>query len=178
MPMMNVRIVRVSVFDRFVYVSVGMGLLEKTCLFSHRGEERRLSMVRNRPANWVTTALLLLQLAIGLQWQVARAIAAPPEWQASGMDARHCPAHPSKDSRTDERRGAGASTGAPSSHNETVHKHDCCGSLDCQCHCAQGPGVHYLPLSRVVLSASFLLSFVNARPPVARTNEVFRPPIA
>jgi len=109
----------------------------------------------------VTTALLMFQLAIGLQWQVAHAIAAPPEWQASGMDARHCPVHP-----------------APSSHDNPAHKHDCCGSLDCQCTFAQGPAVLDLPPSRVVLPASFLLSFVNARPPVARTNEVFRPPIA
>jgi hypothetical protein len=133
--------------------------------------------MRNRPANWVTTALLMLLLAIGLQWQVAHAIAAPPEWQASGMDARHCATHPSKDSRTDERRGAGASTNAPSSHNHPAHTH-CCGSLDCQCQFAQGPAVLDLPLSRVVLCASFLLPFVNARPSVARTNELFRPPIA
>jgi hypothetical protein len=114
--------------------------------------------VRNRSTNWVITALLMLQLVIGMQWQVAHANMAPPERQASGMDARHCPDHPSKD--------------------VLAHKHDCCGSLDCQCHGAQGPGALDLPLASVACSASLLLPFFDARPPVARTNELFRPPIA
>jgi hypothetical protein len=134
--------------------------------------------MRNRPANWVTTALLLFQLAIALPWQAAHANMAPPERRASDMDARHCPAHSSKGSSTDERHGGGASTSAPSSHGNPAHGHDCCGSLDCQYHCAQVPGALHLPLASVVFSASFLLPFVEARPPVARTNELFRPPIA
>ncbi len=135
-------------------------------------------MVRNRSTNWVIAALLMLQLVIGMQWQVAHANMALPERQASGMDARHCPDHPSKDLRTDEKRGAGAQTSAPSSHDNPVRNHDCCGSLDCQCHGAQGPGALDLPLASVVGSASFLLPVFDARPPVARTNELFRPPIA
>jgi hypothetical protein len=134
--------------------------------------------MRNRPANRMIAALLIFQLAIGLQWQVAHAVAAPPELQMSGVDARHCPTHPSKDSRTNERRGAEVSTRAPSSHNDLAHTHDCCGSLDCQCHCAQGPVVLDLPLAGVISPATFLVPLVNARPPVARTNELFRPPIA
>jgi hypothetical protein len=136
-----------------------------------------LRIVRNRPANWVTTALLLFQLAIALQWQVAHASMALPERQASGIDARHCPDHPSKASRTGERLRAEASTSAPP-HNDPAHQHDCCGSLDCQCHGAQGPGALDLPVASAVGSASFLLPVFDARPPVARTNEVFRPPIA
>lgn len=150
----------------------------KTRPFSYRDEGCRLNTVRNRSTNWVIAALLMLQLVIGMQWQVAHADMAPPERQARGVDARHCPHHASKDSRTDGRGGAGASTSARSPHNIPAQKHDCCVSLDCQCHCAQGPGVLDLPLASVVYSASFLLPLFDARPPVARTNEFFRPPIA
>jgi hypothetical protein len=149
-----------------------------TCLFSHRGEGCTVRIVHNRRANWVIATLLMIQLVIGVQWQVAHANVAPPERQTSGADAKHCPDHPSKDSRTDVRHAAGASTGASSSHNIPAHKHDCCGSLDCQCHGAQGPGVLDLPLASAVCSASMLLPLLDARPPVARTNELFRPPIA
>jgi len=129
---------------------------------SGRGEGCTLKIVRNRLGNWPLAALLMLQLVIGLQWQVAHANMARPERQASGMDAQHCPDHPS----------------TPSSHNNPAHNHDCCGSLDCQwCHGAQGPGVLGLPPASVVRSASFPMPRVNARPPVARTNELFRPPI-
>jgi hypothetical protein len=123
-------------------------------------------------------ALLIFQLAVGLQWQAAQAVAVPPERQMNGMAARHCPIHASKDSRTDEGRGAEVSTNAPSSHNNPAHMHDCCGSVDCRCHSAQGPTVFDLPPASVVFPGSFLLPAVNARPPVARTNELFRPPIA
>ena len=95
-------------------------------------------------------ALLMFQFVIGMQWQVAHANMALPERHVSGVDARHCPAH----------------------------SHDCCGSIDCRCHGSQGPGVLDLPLASVVCSASFLLPFFDARLPVARTNELFRPPIA
>jgi hypothetical protein len=134
--------------------------------------------VRNRLANWVLAVLPMVQLVIGMQWQVAHADVAAPELQASGVDAQHCPDHPSKASRTGERRDAGASTSVSSSHDNPVHHHDCCGSLDCQCHGAQGPGVLDVPLAGAVGAASFLPPFFDARPPVARTNELFRPPIA
>jgi hypothetical protein len=97
-------------------------------------------MMRNT-ANWMSAALLMLQLAIGLQWQVAHAVVAQSEQQMNSMKAGHCPAHQSKDSRTDERRGGRASTNAPSSHDNPVNNHDCCRSLGCQCHYAQSPGV-------------------------------------
>src|SRR5882757_5921782 len=106
--------------------------------------------MRNRPANSMTIALLMFQLAIGMQWQAAHANMAPLERQASGMDARHCP----------------------------THRHDCCGSLDCQCHGAQGSVALATSLASLAFSASFLPPFVSARASVARTNELFRPPIA
>jgi hypothetical protein len=140
--------------------------------------------MRNRPANWVITALLMLQLAIGLQWQVAQAVAAPTEpqmngMQAGGMQAGHCPGHQSKDSRTVEGGGSGASTSAPFSHDDPADKHDCCRSVGgCQCHYAQSPGALDLPRTSITFSALLLLPVFDARPPVARTNKFFRPPIA
>ena len=157
-------------------------IVAKTRLFSHHGEGCTLRIVHNRLANWVIAGLLMIQLVIGMQWQVAHADMVAPERQASGVDARHCPDHPSKDSITDVRGATEASTSAPSSHNYPNHKHDCCGSLDCQFHGGQGPGVLDLPVASAVCSTSFLLPFLDARSPVARTNEftneLFRTPIA
>jgi hypothetical protein len=134
--------------------------------------------MRKRPANWVITALLMLQLAVGLQWQVAHAVAAPPERQMNGMEAGHCPGHQSKDSRAVEGGGAGVSTSPPSSQHNPADKHDCCRSLGCQCHYAQSPVVPDLLRTSAAFAALLLLPVFDARPPVARTNEVFRPPIA
>jgi hypothetical protein len=149
-------------------------------IFSLRGAGCTLATMCNRSGNWVIAALLMFQLVIGMQWQVAHADMAASERQSSGVDAGHCPGHASKDSRTDERGSAGASTSVPSSHatSTPVHKHDCCGSNDCQCHCAQGPAVLNLSPASAVCSALLLLPVFDARPPVARTNELFRPPIA
>jgi hypothetical protein len=110
--------------------------------------------MRDRLTNGMIAALLMFQFVIAMQWQVAHANIAPPERQASGVDELHCSGHSSP------------------------HTHDCCGSLDCECHCAQGPGVLDLTLASVVCPASFLLPFFDARSPVARSNELFRPPIA
>ena len=66
---------------------------EKTRLFSDRAEAYRLNIVRNRLANCVLAVLLMVQLVIGMQWQVAHANMDAPELQASGMDAQHCPDH-------------------------------------------------------------------------------------
>jgi len=136
--------------------------------------------MRNGPANWVITALLMLQLAVGLQWQVANAATVPPERQKNGMETGHCPGHghQSRDSRTVEGGGAGASTSAPSSHDNPANKHECCRSVGCQCHYAQSPGVLGLPRTSAALSALLLSPVFDAQPPVARTNKLFRPPIA
>jgi hypothetical protein len=134
--------------------------------------------VHKRVTNRVLASLLMFQFVIGMQWQAANANMAPPERHESAVVASHCPDHPAKDSGSDDRRGAGASRSVPSSHVIPAHSHDCCGSLDCQCQCAQGPAALDLPLPSVVGAASFLLFLFDARPPVARTNELFRPPIA
>src|SRR5207302_2625648 len=84
-----------------------------------------------------------------------------PEMQASGIEAKHCPDHPSKDSKADKGSRAATSTSAPSSHHGPAPKHDCCSSLGCLCHCAQSPGVLNLSLASVVLSSPCLLPFVD-----------------
>ena len=132
--------------------------------------------MRSRFGNSVIAALFMLQLVIGMQWQLAHSNMALPEGLANGV--QHCPGQLSKGSSTEGTRGAaGASTSVPSSHNN-ADRHDCCGSLDCQCHSAQGPGALDLSLPSVVGSTSFLLPVFDARAPVARMNELFRPPIA
>src|ERR1700733_7867526 len=90
---------------------LGMAETSRHCSFSHHCDGCTLRIMRNRPANWVITALLMVQLAIGLQWQGAHAAAAP-ERQMNGMKAGHCASHQSNDSSTIQ-GGAGASTSAP-----------------------------------------------------------------
>jgi hypothetical protein len=148
-----------------------------TSLFFRRGRRCRLSFVRNRSANWVIAALVIFQLAIGLQWQTAQAVVAPPEREMNGMGAGDCPDHSSKDSRADQERSAGAPASTPPSHHNPATKHDCCRSLGCQCH-AQSPGMLDLPRAGAALSSTLQLPILDTRPPVARSNELFRPPIA
>jgi hypothetical protein len=145
-----------------------------TRLFSQRGEGCTLKHVRNRSTNWVITALLMFQLAIGLQWQMAQADAVTPDQQMSRTEAGRCPTHQAKISRGN----ATTSTSSLPSHKSPAPTHDCCHSQGCLCHCAQSSGV--LDLARVSAAPSFslLLPVFDARPPVARTNEFFRPPIA
>ena len=139
-------------------------------LFSRGGGGCTLNTVRKKSANRVVAALLLIQLVLGLQWQVAL---------AGGADPQHCPAHPSNSSPIDGRRDGLTSTSAPSSHTTSpVPKHACCGLLDCQCHGAQSSGARELPLAGIVCSASVVQPVFATRPPVARTDELFRPPIA
>ena len=146
--------------------------------FSHRGGGCTLIIMPDRSANRVLTALLMLQLALGMQWQVAHAAASPPEPQTGGMEAGHCPGHQAKDSRSVDGGGPGASTSAASSHDNPANKHDCCRSVGCQCHYAQSPAVFDLPRTNAAFSALLLLPVFDAQLPVARTNRLFRPPIA
>jgi hypothetical protein len=147
-------------------------------LFFRRGRRCRLSFVRNRLANWVIAALVIFQLAIGLQWQTAQAVVAPPEREMNGMGAGDCPDHSSRDSRADQERSTGTPTSAPPSHHTPANKHDCCRSPGCQCHCAQSPGMLDLPRAGRDLSPALQQPILDARPPVTRSNELFRPPIA
>jgi hypothetical protein len=151
-------------------------------LFSHHSEGCTLRTMLNRPAkwppNWIIAALLVFQLAFGLQWEAARAVVTPPEGQMDGMQAGRCPAHSSNDSRTDPGGGAGVSTSAQFSHHSPANKYDCCRSLGCQCHCAQSPGALGLPLSGVAPSPALQLPVFDARPPISCPSEFFRPPIA
>jgi len=146
-------------------------------LFSHSNQRCTLGAMRKRRVNRVIAALLLFQLAFGLQWQVAHAIVLSPDLQASGIGA-HCPDHATKNSTADKEPRAAASEMASSQNNGPAPKHDCCGSLGCQCHSAQSSAVLNLSPASVVLSSPCQLPFADARPPIARLNEFFRPPIA
>jgi hypothetical protein len=148
-----------------------------TSLFSLHDAGCTLVFVCNRSANWVITALLMFQLAIGLQWQVVHAVGTLPERQMSSMESGHCPSHETLVLGAGEGLHAGTSTSPRSPPNEPAPKHDCCHSVGCQCHCAQSPGVLDLPVASAALSSSLLLPIFDARPPIARTNEFFRPPI-
>ena len=130
--------------------------------------------MRNRPTTWVIAALLMLQLA--LPFQAAHAASALPEHPL--REAGLCPGHQSTDSTIDKGGVYGASTSAPSSHDNPAKKHDCCHSLDCQCHSAQSPGALNPPPTRITFPSLDLLPTFDALPPVARTAEFFRPPIA
>jgi hypothetical protein len=134
--------------------------------------------VRNRPANWAIAALLIFQLAIGLQWQTAQAVVVPLEREMNGTGAGDCPDHSSKDSRAEQERSARAPTSTLPSHHNPANKHDCCRSLGCQCHCAQSPGTLDVPLVGAALFPTLQVPNLDARPPLARSNELFRPPIA
>ena len=123
-------------------------------------------------------ALLMLQLAIGLPWQAVHAGSALPEHPIGGMQAGHCPGPQSNDLTIDEDSGSGASTSAPPSHDNPAKNHDCCRSLGCQCHSSQSQGALDLPPTHVAFSSLEVLPVFDARPPVTRTNEFFRPPIA
>lgn len=146
-------------------------------LFSHHDAGYTLTPVRNRSTNWVITALLMFQLAIGLQWQVAHAVEAAPERQMSSMESGHCPGHHAQVSDTDKGLHGSPSASPRSTPNQQVPKHDCCHSVGCQCHCAQPPGALDLPGVSTAPSSSPSLSIFDARPPVARMNQFFRPPI-
>jgi hypothetical protein len=145
-------------------------------MFSHSNERCTLRAMRKRRVNKVMAALLLFQLAFGLQWQVAHAIVLSPDMQASGIGAP-CPDHATKDSTANNGTRAAAS-GAPSWQYGPAPKHDCCSSLGCQCHSAQCPAVLNLSPAKVVCSYPCRLPITDAPPPVARLNEFFRPPIA
>jgi hypothetical protein len=136
-----------------------------TWFFSHASGECTLTVVHSRPAKWVIATLVMSQLVTGLQPGAAQAFVASHDQQMSGMEAGHCPADPANDSRTD-------------SHKNPAHKHDCCHSVGCQCLWVQSPGVLGPALTGIALSASLPLPVRDARPPVAHTTELFRPPIA
>jgi len=117
--------------------------------------------MRNLPATWAIAAMMMLQLAVGLAWQTVHAASALAEHPISGMETSQCPGHQSTDSR-----------------DHPAKKHDCCLSLGCQCHSAQSLGALIPPPTHAAFSSLHLLPSFDARPPVARTTEFFRPPIA
>jgi hypothetical protein len=136
----------------------------------------RLWSVRRRVPKLIITALLMFQLAIGLQWQVAYAAVSPPERAMSGLQEQPCPSHQARAGEAQEMLGAKASTGVPFSPHGTFGKYDCCRTSSCQCHCAQPLAALDLPIGGALLP-SVLLPTLNLRISATRSTEFFRPPI-
>src|SRR5438874_12236322 len=91
--------------------------------------------MRRTPLNLIITALLMFQLAVGLQWQTAYAGIAPAEQGMNSPHGAHCSSH---QLRAD---GGGTIPGGQTDGMFSPHgkfgKHDCCHSAGCQCNCAQ-----------------------------------------
>jgi hypothetical protein len=105
-------------------------------------------------------AVLLFQLAVGMNWPVAQAAPVPQHDQSGGMQMAHCPEH-------------------DSSHPpQPLAKHACCRAAGCQCHCAFTLGVTGPTGLRIVVSSGYLLPALEARVSTARPDQFFRPPIA
>lgn len=115
--------------------------------------------------------LVMFQLAIGLQWKQAQAGAAAGE-----VAAGHCAAHAHAAVGKATRLGGGVSS-ASSTQQIPGTQHDCCRSPGCQCHCVQTPVMTALTLGSPALSSARRVPVFDARLPVARTNQLFRPPI-
>jgi hypothetical protein len=120
-------------------------------------------------------AVLVFQLALGMQWSVAHAASTPQ--QSPGSPAEDCPFHaaPAKAPAVQPLRAAPVSHSASDQH-EPRHQHDCCHSASCQCHGA------FAVMSCELTSLN--ISFVSNRPalvdvPLAtwRLDECLRPPI-
>jgi hypothetical protein len=130
--------------------------------------------MRRTPLNLLTIALLMFQLAIGLQWQVAYAEDVPAEQGTNAVPGEHCKSHAAKAAA---REIQGAQTRGPLFSKKAFGKHDCCRSAGCQCHCAQYLATLNLPVAKPHLPSAPLPAF-NLRAPATRTDELFRPPIA
>jgi hypothetical protein len=135
------------------------------------GELSTLDFVRALPLLRILFALLAFQLAIGLQFSVARAAAVdsaqPASVQATTggiVDARAM-----RDRDVDVEQ-------CPS-HSKATSKHDCCRSSGCQCQCANSPASLGLLTIRSVPAASALRRDFSVRFVGARAEAHFRPPI-
>ena len=148
--------------------------------------------------------LLALQLVLGLQLQVAQAVAAPA--QASHVMSKHAsgaPAHAEVAAGGMAHKAAAADVaaavpaadvdatadvapaavhaniapGQPACHQHST-PHDCCHASACQCHCVYTPGPIALP-ALVNTSTSIAVPSLAATQFVApRIDEFLRPPIA
>ena len=101
-------------------------------------------MVHRGPTSYLMYAVLVFQLAVGMDWPVAHAATVPQQGQPGGMEMARCPEHASLGvgaGGPDTHNGQveGSADHDPSHHPEPPAKHHCCRSAGCQCHCAFTP---------------------------------------
>jgi hypothetical protein len=140
-------------------------------------------MVHRRPTSYLMYAVLVFQLAVGMNWPVAHAATVPQQGQTGGMEMAHCPEHASlglggEGPDTHNGQVEGSADHDPSHHQQLQAKHDCCRSAGCQCHCAFTPCVTGPMGLRIFVSFGYLVPILDARVTTARHDEFFRPPIA
>ena len=131
-------------------------------------------MSRMRPTlRTVTTVLLLWQLAAALLFTGPAMAATHASMHMSGATS-HC--HASHGASHDAVPESGT---AHLSHSHHSTAPDCClGASACHCSCAQGGVAHAsLPASSDAAPGRVLEPDFRSPPFVARTTEVFRPPI-
>jgi hypothetical protein len=108
------------------------------------------------------------QLGFGMQWAYAHAAPIGPHTQQSLVSAgsgAHCLFHH-------------ASGGTPLPQHDSSRIHDCCALGGCVCHCTHSPLASDLPQVSAAEVCSCLLPAIEARVPIARLDEFFKPPIA
>jgi hypothetical protein len=130
-----------------------------------------LAFVRAQPLVRILFALLAFQLAIGLQFSVARAAVADYAQPASV----HATAAGTVDAHAMHDGGVGGEH-CPS-HRKPANQHDCCRSSGCQCQCANSPATLGVMMIRAVSVTSLLRPDFAARFVGARAEAHFRPPI-
>jgi len=133
--------------------------------------------VRRRPANFLLLAVLVFQLAFGLQGPLARASAdiAPGHLSASGAVAQHCAEH-AADASSAQVHLQGAPDPVQGSPDSS--KHDCCQTFGCQCLCSYTPMLAGLVAIGAAPLFVRLLPALDARVVTTRVSEFLRPPIA
>jgi len=139
--------------------------------------------------------LLVLQLVLGLQLQVAQAVASPSQTShvmskhASGAPGHaevavgavvHMAAAPNVDATADVAAAAAHANIASGQPDCPQHStpHDCCHASACQCHCAYTPGPIVLPLLVNIATSTAVPSLAATQFVAPRIDEFLRPPIA
>ena len=140
-------------------------------------------MVHRKPPSYLIIAVLVFQLAMGMNWPMAHAAAAGQQSEPRGMDMAHCSEHASAGQPAEGPPNGNAqvdgSVGHDPSHTpQPLAKHDCCRFAGCQCHSAFTPGIVGPANMRVVVSLGCLLPMLDARAITSRPDDFFRPPIA
>jgi hypothetical protein len=116
--------------------------------------------------------LLLLQMALGLGLQAARAVASPMPVTMHSM-AHHAVAT-SADAAALEQGNPASQPDCP----KHSMPHDCCHASACQCQCAYTPGAMTLPALANIATSVAVPSLDATQFVAPRIDELLRPPIA